>query len=415
MNLYILKRKLNFILMKKFIKKELRYGAHNYRSLPVVIKEAKGIFMYDVNDKKYYDFLSCYSAVNQGHCHPRIIKSLIDQSKRLTLTSRAFYNDKLGEYMKFITQLFGYQRVLPMNTGVEAGETAIKLSRAWGYKKKGVPSNEAINLFAENNFWGRTISACSSSSDPSCYENFGPYTKGFKIIPYNDYKTLEKVCKDNPNIVSFMIEPIQGEAGIIIPDKGYLEKVKKICNKYNVLLIVDEIQTGLGRTGSLLASDYENIKPDILCLGKALSGGVYPVSAVLADNNIMNCLLPGTHGSTYGGNPLGCAVAKTSLDVLIEENMIQNSFYTGKYFRSNLKSFYDCNSPIVSVRGKGLFNAIELDGEDVAEKLSYQLLKNGLLSKTTHGNIIRMCPPLCISERDINECLYIIEKSLKQV
>lgn len=402
-------------LIKKLIKKELRYGAHNYKSLPVVIKEAKGIYMYDVTNKKYFDFLSCYSAVNQGHCHPRIIKTLIDQSSKLTLTSRAFYNDKLGDYMKYITKLFNYQRVLPMNTGVEASETAIKLARCWGYKKKGIPNNEAVVLFAENNFWGRSIAACSSSSDPSCYENFGPYTPGFKLIPYNDTQTLESVLKDNPNIVAFMIEPIQGEAGIIVPHENYLKNVSNICKKYNVLFIADEIQSGLGRSGKMLACDYEDVKPDILCLGKALSAGVYPVSAVLADNYIMNCITPGTHGSTYGGNPLGSAVAKASLDVLIEENMIKNSYKMGLYFRENLKKMYDCNSPLVNIRGKGLFNSIELDGSDIAEKLSYELLKNGLLSKTTHGSKLRLCPPLCINERELDECLEIIQKAMRRV
>tara|TARA_E500000178_G_scaffold233042_1_gene229535 strand:- start:4328 stop:5542 length:1215 start_codon:yes stop_codon:yes gene_type:complete len=402
-------------LIKKLIKKELRYGAHNYKSLPVVIKEAKGIYMYDVTNKKYFDFLSCYSAVNQGHCHPRIIKTLTDQSSKLTLTSRAYYNNKLGDYMKYITKLFNYQRVLPMNTGVEASETAIKLARCWGYKKKGIPNNEAVVLFAENNFWGRSIAACSSSSDPSCYENFGPYTPGFKLIPYNDTQTLESVLEDNPNIVAFMIEPIQGEAGIIVPNENYLKNVSNICRKYNVLFIADEIQSGLGRSGKMLACDYEDVKPDILCLGKALSAGVYPVSAVLADNHIMNCITPGTHGSTYGGNPLGSAIAKASLDVLIEENMIENSYKMGLYFRENLKKMYDCNSPLVNIRGKGLFNSIELDGSDVAEKLSYELLKNGLLSKTTHGNKLRLCPPLCINVRELDECLDIIQKAIRTV
>ena len=401
--------------LKKFIKKELRYGAHNYKSLPVVIKEAKGIYMYDINENKYFDFLSCYSAVNQGHCHPRIIKSLIDQSSKLTLTSRAFYNDKLGDYMKFITTLFGYQRILPMNTGVEAGETAIKLARSWGYKKKGIPNNEAVILFAENNFWGRSISACSSSSDPSCYENFGPYTPGFKIIPYDDAETLENVLIDNKNIVAFMIEPIQGEAGIIIPKENYLTKVSEICKKYNVLFIADEIQSGLGRSGKMLACDYEKVRPDILCLGKALSGGVYPVSAVLSDNHIMNCITPGTHGSTYGGNPIASVVAKTSLKVLLEEDLINNSYNIGKYFRENLEKLYDCNSPLVSIRGKGLFNSIELDGSNTAENLSKNLLKNGLLSKTTHGSILRLCPPLNINKREIDESLEIISKSIKTI
>lgn len=402
-------------LVKELIKKELRFGAHNYRSLPVVIKEANGIYMYDVNNKKYFDFLSCYSAVNQGHCHPKIQETLIEQSSKLTLTSRAFYNDKLGGYMQFITDLFSYDRVLPMNTGVEAAETAIKLARAWGYKKKLVSENEAVVLFAENNFWGRSIAACSSSTDPSCYQNFGPYTQGFKTIPYNDIITLEDNLKSNKNIVAFMVEPIQGEAGIIIPDENYLYNVSKLCKKYNVLLIADEIQTGLGRTGKLLASDYSKIKPDIVCLGKALSGGFYPVSAVLANNYIMNSITPGTHGSTYGGNPLGSSIAVTALKVLIEENMIENSFNVGKYFRKSLESIYDCNSPIVSIRGKGLFNAIEFDGNDVAEKCSLNLLKNGLLTKTTQGNTLRLCPPLTITKQQIDESLQIIQDSIKNI
>lgn len=399
--------------LTRIIQKELRYGAHNYNPAKVCIKKAKRIYMYDIYDKKYFDFLSCYSAVNQGHCHPEIISSLNEQSKNLTLTSRAFYNDKLGEYMEFTTKLFGYDRLLPMNTGVEAGETAIKLARAWGYQVKKVMKNEAVILFAKNNFWGRTISACSSSTDPSCYTNFGPFTPGFELIEYNNLLELESKLKTNPNIVAYMFEPIQGEAGIIIPDSNYIYKVKKLCEKYNVLTIVDEVQTGLGRTGKLLDSDYNKIKPDILCLGKALSGGVLPVSAVLADTNIMNCISPGTHGSTYGGNPLACSVAKKSLEVLIKENMINNSNKMGTLFRNGLRLIK--SDLIKDIRGVGLFNAIEFNEKEIAEKLTKKLQDNGLLTKTTHDVTIRLCPPLVINRKEIEQSLDIIEKSLNQL
>ncbi len=400
---------------KNIIKKELKYGANNYNSSPICIKWAKGIYMYDVNNKKYFDFLSSYSAVNQGHCHPKIVNKLISQSKVLTLTSRAFYNNKLGEYMEYITTLFGYDKVLPMNTGVEAGETAIKLSRSWGYKKKNIPKDKAVILFAKNNFWGRTIAACSSSTDPTCYENFGPYTPGFKTIPYDNLEELENAFREDSNITAFMVEPIQGEAGIIVPQKDYLFKAKKLCEKYNILLITDEIQSGLGRSGKMLASDYDNIKPDILCLGKALSGGTYPVSAVLANNNIMDCITPGTHGSTYGGNPIAATVAKVSLEVLQEENMIENSFRMGNYFREELEKLYDCNSPLVNIRGKGLFNAIELESSNITEKVCKNLIKNRLLAKSTHNTNIRLCPPLIINKIQIDESLEIIRKSIKNL
>ena len=399
--------------IKKHISKELHYGAHNYKSLPVVIKRAKDIYMYDVNNKKYLDFLSCYSSVNQGHCHPEIIKSLVKQSSNLTLTSRAFYNNKLGEYMEFITKIFNYQKVLPMNTGVEAGETAIKLARAWGYLIKKIPQNTATILFAENNFWGRTISACSSSTDPTCYNNFGPFTPGFETIPFNNIQILENKLKNNPNIVAFMVEPIQGEAGVIIPDNNYIYNVNRICKKYNVLLIADEIQTGLGRTGKLIACNYNKIKPDILLLGKALSGGVYPISAVLANNEIMDCITPGTHGSTYGGNPLASVIASTAIKVLIKENLINNSSIMGKHFRNDLLNIQ--HSSIVDIRGVGLFNAIELENNDIAENLNIKLLRNGLLTKTTRGNIIRLSPPLTIKKNNINNALDIINKSFKDL
>jgi ornithine--oxo-acid transaminase len=399
--------------IKKHICKELRYGAHNYNSLPVVIKKAKDIYMYDVNDNKYLDFLSCYSSVNQGHCHPEIIKALVKQSSTLTLTSRAFYNNKLGEYMEFITKLFNYQKVLPMNTGVEAGETAIKLARAWGYLRKNIPKNTATILFAENNFWGRTISACSSSTDPTCYNNFGPFTPGFETIPFNNTEILENKLKNNPNIVAFMVEPIQGEAGVIIPDSNYMYNIYRICKKYNVLLIADEIQTGLGRTGKFIACNHNKIKPDILLLGKALSGGVYPISAVLANNEIMDCITPGTHGSTYGGNPLASVIASTAIKVLLKENLINNSSIMGKHFRNNLLNID--HSSIINIRGAGLFNAIEVENNNIAEKLTMQLLKNGLLTKTTRGNVIRLSPPLTIQKNNINNALDIINTCFKNL
>lgn len=399
--------------MNKFIQKELRYGAHNYKSLPVCLSRGKGIYLYDNNNKKYFDFLSCYSAVNQGHCHPRIINSLIEQSKKLTLTSRAYFNDKLGPYMEFITNVFGYDKVLPMNTGVEAGETAIKIARKWGYEKKKVSKNKATVLFAENNFWGRTISACSSSNDPSCYNNFGPYMEGMEIIPYNNLEILEKKILSNPNIVAYMLEPIQGEAGIIIPDIGYLKGVKEICKKYNILMIADEVQSGLGRSGELLACNHEKILPDILCLGKALSGGVLPISAVLANNEVMECITPGTHGSTYGGNPLASVVATESLKVLIEENLSQNSKKMGKIFRESLKSI--SKDFIIDVRGRGLMNAIEFENSKITEKISLELLNNGLLTKSTHDTVLRLSPPLIINEVEISESIDIIEKSLSKI
>lgn len=399
--------------MNKFIQKELRYGAHNYKSLPVCLSRGKGIYLYDNNNKKYFDFLSCYSAVNQGHCHPRIINSLIEQSKKLTLTSRAYFNDKLGPYMEFITNVFGYDKILPMNTGVEAGETAIKIARKWGYEKKKVDKNKATVLFAENNFWGRTISACSSSNDPSCFNNFGPYMEGMEIIPYNNLEILEKKILSNPNIVAYMLEPIQGEAGIIIPDIGYLKGVKEICKKYNILMIADEVQSGLGRSGELLACNHEKMVPDILCLGKALSGGVLPISAVLANNEVMECITPGTHGSTYGGNPLASVVATESLKVLIEENLSQNSKKMGKIFRESLKSI--SKDFIIDVRGRGLMNAIEFENSKITEKISLELLNNGLLTKSTHDTVLRLSPPLIINEVEISESIDIIKKSLSKI
>jgi len=390
---------------------EEKYGAHNYHPLPVVLKKGFGVHLWDVDDKQYYDFLSGYSAVNQGHCHPRIIAALTEQAQVLTLTSRAFYNNVLGDYEKFITDYFGYDKVLPMNTGVEGGETAIKLARRWGYLVKGIEENKAKIIFAEGNFWGRTMAAISSSTDPSSYKNFGPYMPGFEIIPYNDLAALEKAFQDK-NVAAFMFEPIQGEAGVVVPDEGYLAGIRKLCDEYNVLMIADEIQTGLARTGKMLACDHENARPDILILGKALSGGTLPVSAVLADDEIMLTIKPGEHGSTYGGNPLACKVAIAALSVLKEEDMAANAEAMGILFRAELAKL---NAPFISViRGRGLLNAIVIKhpNPDAAWELCIELMKNGLLAKPTHGDIIRFAPPLIINKEQIREAVGIIEKSL---
>ncbi len=396
---------------KHFLDLENKYGAHNYHPLPVVLEKGQGIFMWDVDGNRYFDFLSGYSAINQGHCHPKIIGALIEQSQKLTLTSRAFYNDQLGIYAKYITNYFGYDKVLPMNTGVEGGETAIKLARRWGYVVKGIETNSAKIVFAQNNFWGRTLAAISSSSDPVSYKNFGPFMPGFESVPYNDLFELEKALQDK-HVAAFMVEPIQGEAGVIIPDEGYLQGARALCTKYNVLLIADEIQTGLCRTGKMLACDYEDVRPDILILGKALSGGVMPVSAVLCDDEIMMNIKPGEHGSTYGGNPLACHVAIAALEVLKDEHLAENAFKMGKILRDGLK---EIQSPFISVvRGKGLLNAIEIvhDDKDSAMTLCLELMKNGLLAKPTHGDKIRFAPPLIIAENQILECVEIIKKSL---
>ena len=396
-----------------YIALEEKYGAHNYHPLPVVIARGQGVYLYDVEGKQYFDFLSGYSAVNQGHCHPAIIKAMTEQASKLTLTSRAFYNNQLGEYEQFITNYFGYDKVLPMNTGVEAGETAVKLSRRWAYEKKGVAANEAVILFPEGNFWGRTIAAISSSSDPSSYQNFGPFVPGFKQIPYNDIDALEAALQ-NKNVAAFMVEPIQGEAGVIVPDNGYLKAAHELCKRYNVLLIADEIQTGLSRTGKLLASDYDDVRPDILMLGKALSGGVMPISAVLCDNDIMDTIKPGEHGSTFGGNPLACVVAMAALGVLRDQNLADNAYQMGQLFRSELEKI---NTPFISVvRGKGLLNAIEVTHQNpnAAWDFCLVLKENGLLAKPTHGNKIRFAPPLIISRDQILESIAIIKKSLDQ-
>jgi len=396
-----------------YVALEEKYGAHNYHPLPVVIERGEGVYLYDVEGKQYFDFLSGYSAVNQGHCHPAIIKAMTAQASKLTLTSRAFYNNQLGEYELYITQYFGYDKVLPMNTGVEAGETAVKLARRWAYEKKGVAANEAVILFPEGNFWGRTIAAISSSSDPSSYTNFGPFVPGFKQIPYNNIEALEAALQ-NKNVAAFMVEPIQGEAGVIVPDNGYLKAAYDLCKKHNVLFIADEIQTGLCRTGKLLASDYDDVRPDILMLGKALSGGVMPISAVLCDNDIMDTIKPGEHGSTFGGNPLACVVAMAALDVLRDQHLADNAYEMGQLFRSELEKI---NSPFISiVRGKGLLNAIEVTHQNpnAAWDFCLVLKENGLLAKPTHGNKIRFAPQLIISRDQILESIAIIKKSLDQ-
>ena len=396
---------------EEYIALEDKYGAHNYHPLPVVLAKGEGVFVWDVEGKKYYDFLSSYSAVNQGHCHPKIVAALKLQADTLTLTSRAFHNDVLGQYEEFVTKLFGYDKVLPMNTGVEGGETANKLARKWGYMKKGIEKNKARIIFAKGNFWGRTLAAISSSDDPSSYEGFGPFMPGYDLIPYNDLDALEKELKDF-NVCAFMVEPIQGEAGVVVPDEGYLAGVRKLCNKYNVLFIADEVQTGIARTGKMLACDYEDARPDLLILGKAISGGVFPVSAVLADDEIMLCIQPGEHGSTFGGNPLACKVAQAALEVVIDENLAENAYRLGKIFRRELRAFD--NDMITLVRGRGLLNAIVIKPKDGKEAwdVCLKLRDNGLLAKPTHGDIIRFAPPLVITEEQLMDCIAIIKKTI---
>ena len=397
-----------------YIKKESKYGAHNYHPLPVVLSRGEGVYVWDVNDKKYFDFLSAYSAVNQGHCHPKIIKALNDQASKLTLTSRAFNNDILADYEEYITKLFGYDKVLPMNTGVEGGETANKLARKWGYLKKGIEEDKARIIFAKGNFWGRTLAAISSSDDPSSYKGFGPYMPGYSLIPYNDLEALENELKDK-NVAAFMVEPIQGEAGVVVPDEGYLSGVRELCTKYNVLFIADEVQKGIERTGKMLATDYENARPDILILGKALSGGVLPISAVLADDEIMLCIKPGEHGSTFGGNPLACTVARAALEVVVEEDLSSNAFEMGKIFRNELNDRLSDSNIVKLVRGRGLLNAIVINDtpeSETAWNICLALRDNGLLAKPTHGNIIRFAPPLVINKEELMICIDIIVSTI---
>ena len=386
---------------KTYIELEEQFGAHNYHPIPVVLEKGEGVFVWDVDGKRYLDFLSAYSAVNQGHANPVILDALQNQARKLSLTSRAFHNDLLGKYEQFMTSLFGFDRLLPMNTGVEASESAVKLARKWAYEVKGIAEDQARIVFAAGNFWGRSIAAISSSTDNNSREHFGPFVPGFDIIPFNDVEALELACS-NPNTAAFMVEPVQGEAGVIIPDKGYLKKVREICSKYNVLFIADEVQTGLGRTGKLLCCEHEDVKPDLLVLGKALGGGVYPVSAVLANNAVMEVLKPGQHGSTFGGNPLACAVAMASVQVILDENLSDNASRMGQLFRDMLSAI---ESPLIkSVRGLGLLNAIEINPYGNGKKawdVCLALMNAGLLAKQTHQNIIRFAPPLVINEDQI--------------
>jgi ornithine--oxo-acid transaminase len=393
---------------------EEKYGAHNYHPLPVVLSRGEGVFVWDPEGRRYYDFLAAYSAVNQGHCHPKILAALETQARKLTLTSRAFYNDSLGEFSRYITAYFGYQRVLPMNTGVEGGETAIKLARRWGYVRKKIPENKAKVIFAKGNFWGRTLAAISSSTDPSSYKGFGPYMPGFALVDYDDLAALERAVQD-PHVAAFMVEPIQGEAGVVVPKEGYLRQAKDLCRKHNVLFIADEVQTGLGRTGKLLACDHENVRPDILILGKALSGGVMPVSAVLCDDEIMLNIHPGEHGSTYGGNPLACRVAMAALEALKEEKLAENSARLGEVFRSELAKLKAKRKWVEAVRGKGLMNALVIDpkGPIKAWDLCLKLKDNGLLAKPTHDHIIRLAPPLVITETQLMECSGILQQTIE--
>lgn len=410
---------------KELMQLEDKYGAHNYHPLPVVLSRGEGVYVWDPEGNKYFDFLSAYSAVNQGHCHPRIIEALKSQSETLTLTSRAFYNDQLGPYEKYITEYFKYDKVLPINSGVEAVETALKLCRKWAYEKKGVPRNQAKIIFATGNFHGRTIGVISASMDPVATKGFGPYLPGLEVVEYNNLKALEAALND-PNVAGFIVEPIQGEAGVFVPDEGYLASAKKLCEKYNALFIADEVQTGIARTGKLLATcgncdcakscgHQPEVKPDILILGKALSGGVFPVSAVLADDEIMLCIKPGEHGSTFGGNPLACAVAMAALEVVRDEGLAENAMRLGEIFRDRMQNLVDKCELVKLVRGKGLLNAIVINDEETSQtawNICVALKDNGLLAKPTHGNIIRFAPPLVITEEQLHECCDIIEKTI---
>ncbi|WP_139856606.1 ornithine--oxo-acid transaminase [Aequorivita sinensis] len=402
---------------QKAIELENKYGAHNYHPLPVVLNKGEGVYVWDVEGKKYYDFLSAYSAVNQGHCHPKIVGAMDEQARTLTLTSRAFHNDMLGKYEKFACEYFNFDKLLPMNTGAEAVETALKICRKWAYEKKGIDENEAEIIVCENNFHGRTTTIISFSNDPVARKNFGPYTKGFIKIEYDNLEALEKHLESNKNIAGFLVEPIQGEAGVYVPSEGYLSKAKALCEKHNVLFIADEVQTGIARTGKLLAVDHENVKPDLLILGKALSGGAYPVSAVLANDEIMSVIQPGNHGSTFGGNPVAAAVAMAALTVVKEENLAENAKKLGKLFRDELNKFIENSNICKLVRGKGLLNAIVInDSEDgdTAWNICLKLRDNGLLAKPTHGNIIRFAPPLVMNEEQLMDCVSIIIETLKE-
>jgi ornithine--oxo-acid transaminase len=405
------------ITAEKAIQLEDKHGAHNYHPLPVVLERGEGVHVWDVNGKQYYDFLAAYSAVNQGHCHPKIVSALVEQAQKLTLTSRAFYNDSLGEYEQFITKYFGFDKVLPMNTGAEGVETALKLARKWAYEKKGIAENQAIIVVCKDNFHGRTISIVSASNDPDARKNFGPFTPGILAVEYNNTNALEQLLKEQgKNIAAFLIEPIQGEAGVIVPEEGYLKKCYDLCKANNVLFIADEIQSGLGRTGKILACDHEGVHPDILILGKALSGGTYPVSAVLANDDIMLCIKPGQHGSTYGGNPMACKVAITALTVLKEEKLSENSERLGKLLLTELKAIQASNPEVVkAVRGKGLWAAMVINEKNgkTAWDVCIELMNNGLLAKPTHGDTIRFAPPLVITEEQIMECAAIIRKVIK--
>ncbi|OOV19290.1 ornithine--oxo-acid transaminase [Flavobacterium sp. LM4] len=397
------------------IEKENKYGAHNYHPLPVVLDRGEGVYVWDVDGKKYYDFLSAYSAVNQGHCHPKIVGAMVEQAQKLTLTSRAFYNDKLGNYEEYVTNYFGFDKVLPMNTGAEAVETALKLCRKWAYEVKGIHENLAQIIVCENNFHGRTTTIISFSNDESARKSFGPFTEGFIKIEYDNLEALEKVLESSKNIAGFLVEPIQGEAGVYVPSEGYLAKAKALCEKHNVLFIADEVQTGIARTGKLLAVHHEDVQPDILILGKAISGGVYPVSAVLANNEIMNVIKPGQHGSTFGGNPVAAAVAIAALEVVKDEKLAENAERLGIILRKGLNEIAERNDLITLVRGKGLLNAIVINCDeesDLAWEICLKFRDNGLLAKPTHGNKIRLAPPLVITEDQIKQCLAIIEKSL---
>lgn len=408
---------LDQLTSQQAIELENKYGAHNYHPLPVVLTRGEGVYVWDVDGKKYYDFLSAYSAVNQGHCHPKIVNALVNQSQNLTLTSRAFYNDVLGKYEKYTCEYFGFDKLLPMNTGAEAVETALKLCRKWAYEVKGIDENAAEIIVCKNNFHGRTTTIISFSNDPVARKHFGPFTDGFIKIDYNNLEALETALKNNPNVAGFLVEPIQGEAGVYVPDDGYLAKAKKLCEAYNVLFIADEVQTGIARTGKLLAVDYENVKADILILGKAISGGVYPVSAVLANDNIMNVIKPGNHGSTFGGNPLAAAVAMAALEVIKDEQLAENAYKLGNLFRSELQKYIDTSNIVKLVRGKGLLNAILINDDeesDTAWNICLALRDNGLLAKPTHGNIIRFAPPLVMTEEQLLDCVSIIIKTLKQ-